>query len=262
MRRLTFRVLIKDLICCLCFLLILGTSFPFSYVVGQSEKSKEAEPKKLEKLFGKVTDSYGNAIPNALICVYGHPSIGARTDSAGRFVLDFHAKNKFGLCVDHVCYCGKNILIQPRHVKNELNVVLNENVAQIDLITENVNPYGCEKRLKMPILKMDFEEEEALIVMELPEFRGGIKNFLKIFKQEKQNVLSSLKASGQDLKGMFHGTFVVDKTGYINKVTLDEKASSIIQETIEEIFGRTGKWKPGIQMGTPVDVKYSFVVEF
>jgi len=177
-------------------------------------------------------------------------------------VLDFHAKNKFGLCVDHVCYCGKNILIQPRRVKNELNVVLNENVAQINLITENVNPYGCEKRLKMPILKMDFEEEEALIVMELPEFRGGIKNFLKIFKQEKQNVLSSLKASGKDLKGMFHGTFVVDKTGYINKVTLDEKASSIIQETIEEIFGRTGKWKPGIQMGTPVDVKYSFVVEF
>ncbi len=263
MNKLLPKKFMKNIARLMTVLILLGISSSFAFALKYSAISAKPKQIKFEKLSGRVTDINGNAIPNVVVCIFGHPSIGSVTDSDGRFVVDFHSNQKFGLCIDHISYCGKNILIRPKQIKNELNVELIEDVVQIDFKNEKANPYDCEKRLEMPVPKLDFADyQEALIIMEVPEFRGGILNLLEIFKQEKYNVLNRLWASGQDLKGIFRGTFVVDKTGIINTVKLDEETSKVTQETIEEIFRRIGKWKPGIQLGKPIDFKYSFIVEF
>lgn len=103
-------------------------------------------------------------------------------------------------------------------------------------------------------------EEKALDVVEqMPEYPGGIQE-LMTFLQE--NIKYPKSAQERKVEGRVIVQFVVEKDGTPTEFNVVRSIDPDLDEEALRVMKAMPKWKPGMQKGQPVRVKYTIPVSF
>lgn len=110
-------------------------------------------------------------------------------------------------------------------------------------------------------IKQQNDEDVVFIIVEqVPEFPGGKEALIKFLSE---NVKYPQVAKENKIEGRVVCQFVVDKDGTITDVTVVKSGgdASLDKEAVR-VLRMMPKWKPGMQKGKPVRVKYTVPVNF
>jgi len=92
-----------------------------------------------------------------------------------------------------------------------------------------------------------------------PDFEGGMKGWEKYLRR---NLRYPYDAQEQNKQGKVFISFVVEKDGSISNVTLVRGVHKSLDEEAARVIKKSPKWKPGIQNGRAVRVRYNMPVSF
>ncbi len=93
----------------------------------------------------------------------------------------------------------------------------------------------------------------------MPEPVGGEKawaNFLN------KNLRFPGEAQDQGVSGKVFLSFIIEKDGHLSNITVDRKAGYGFDEEALRVLRLAKAWKPGMQNGQPVRVKYTIPINF
>lgn len=103
------------------------------------------------------------------------------------------------------------------------------------------------------------EESPYVIVEAMPEFPGGREN-LRLWLS--QNMKYPEEAKINKIAGRVYVTFVVNSTGKVLDAKVAVPVNPLLDAEAIRLIKIMPDWKPGSQMGRPVDVRFSLPVEF
>jgi TonB family protein len=104
------------------------------------------------------------------------------------------------------------------------------------------------------------EPDEAFDVVEqMPEFPGGIGELMKYLSM---NVRYPVEASKNGAQGRVLVQFIVEKDGSISEVEVVKKVNEHLDAEAVRVVNAMPKWKPGMQKGAPVRVKFTLPITF
>ncbi len=96
---------------------------------------------------------------------------------------------------------------------------------------------------------------------EMPEFPGGVNALMKFLSK---NIQYPAFEKDQNIQGTVVAQFVVTKDGVIEdiKIVRSVKGAPSFNAEVIRVIKRMPKWKPGVQSGKNVAVKYNLPVRF
>ena len=97
------------------------------------------------------------------------------------------------------------------------------------------------------------------VVEQMPEFPGGLAELMKFLSENVRYPEAAFKAGTQ---GRVIVTFIVEADGTVGNVKVVKKVSDELDAEAVRLVGSMPKWKPGMQNGKPVRVKYTIPVTF
>ena len=97
------------------------------------------------------------------------------------------------------------------------------------------------------------------VVEQMPQFPGGDIELMKFLSENVKYPEAALKAGTQ---GRVVATFIVEADGSITNVKVVKKVSDEIDAEAVRVIKAMPKWKPGMQNGKVVRVKYTIPVSF
>ena len=104
------------------------------------------------------------------------------------------------------------------------------------------------------------ETENAFNVVEqMPQFPGGDVELMKFLSE---NIKYPEAASKAGTQGRVVAQFIVEADGSITNVKVLKKVSDEIDAEAVRVINAMPKWKPGMQKGQPVRVKYTIPITF
>ena len=104
------------------------------------------------------------------------------------------------------------------------------------------------------------EQETFVVVEQMPEYPGGQQ---ALFKFLSENVHYPKEAKDNGIQGRVICSFVVDKDGTVRDVEVVRSGGSpLLDDEAARVISLMPKWKPGVQRGKPVRVKYTVPVNF
>ncbi len=107
--------------------------------------------------------------------------------------------------------------------------------------------------------KYDKTDKPFMFVEEMPEFPGGEKALLNYLAT---NVRYPVIAQENGIQGKVYITFVVDKNGTIDNVSILRGVDKSIDNEAIRVISSMPKWKPGKQRGKAVKVQYTVPIVF
>jgi len=103
------------------------------------------------------------------------------------------------------------------------------------------------------------KEEVFMVAEQMPEFPGGMKEMLK-FLQE--NVKYPVNAIKNNVQGRVIVQFVVEKDGTLTEFKVARSVDPDLDAEALRVLQTMPKWKPGMQKGQVVRVKFTVPVSF
>jgi TonB family protein len=114
--------------------------------------------------------------------------------------------------------------------------------------------------MKIELERDNVPEKDVFFVAEkMPQYPGGEMELKKFIAM---NMNYPEEARTQKAEGVVIVRFVVTSKGNVEDVQLVQKVHPAIDAEVLRIVGRLGKFVPGMQRGTPVDVYYNLPVTF
>ena len=143
-----------------------------------------------------------------------------------------------------------------------LNVV--EDDVEVETIEINTEDDKDVEVVIAPPVEAPVEEEEEevifMVVETMPEFPGGQQ---ALFKYLAENVKYPVIAQENGIQGRVICQFVVNKDGSIvDVIAIRSSGEPSLDKEAIRVIKSMPKWKPGIQRGKPVRVKYTVPVNF
>lgn len=232
------------------------------HYIGFSQEVQQNEFTKFVRFHGRVVDEHGNGISEVIVLVYG-TSGGGISGKNGDFEIPVPEGQSFGLYCWHPKYIIKNYPVDCNNLNKKICLVLKETNCKIDFVREIYSCSPDEIDKKLPIPKIKLKEEEIVDWFDdgIPLYPGGIENLCNRYKQEVQNQFK-LKTKGKPLRGIYHGTFLIDKNGLMDLTEIEERVTKKQEQEMRDFFRRFGQWKPSMWRGKPVERKFDFVVNF
>ena len=117
-----------------------------------------------------------------------------------------------------------------------------------------VSPDAAETPAENPA-----EEKAFDVVEQMPEYSGGMQE-LMTFLQE--NIKYPKSAQERKVEGRVIVQFVVEKDGTPTEFNVVRSIDPTLDEEALRVLKAMPKWKPGMQKGQPVRVKYTIPVSF
>ena len=105
----------------------------------------------------------------------------------------------------------------------------------------------------------DVEDEIFQVVEQMPEFPGGDAELMKYLSK---NIKYPASAQENGIQGRVVVEFVVNKDGSIVEPKVLKKLDNACDQEAMRVIKAMPKWKPGMQRGKPVRVKYTVPVMF
>lgn len=139
-----------------------------------------------------------------------------------------------------------------------------ESVSEEDILFEEIiTPITPEpeKEVKYAPVHVIEDEEQTIfdVVEQMPEFPGGMSALMKYITTNLQYPATAKKAGTQ---GRVIVQFVVERDGTITNVKAVRGVESSMDEEAVRIINTMPKWKPGMQRGKTVRVKFTVPVMF
>ena len=214
-------------------------------------KSSEKHPAKEIKVQGQVLEKSTNApVVGASVIIKGTTS-GTITDLDGNFVISMPVGAT--LSVSYINMKTKELTITEKLIGKikSLKVYLE---GEITTKTQEVVVVGYgggeEASDEVPVFR---------VVEEMPEFPGGMGECLKFLGK---NIKYPVEAQKAGVQGKVIVQFVVEKDGNIANPKVVRSIDPDLDGEAIRVISIMPKWKPGMQKGQPVRVKYTVPVTF
>ncbi|HRS40830.1 MAG TPA: energy transducer TonB, partial [Dysgonamonadaceae bacterium] len=111
-----------------------------------------------------------------------------------------------------------------------------------------------------PPKEREEEEEEIFVVVEnQPEFPGGQAAMMKFLSE---NIKYPVIAQENGIQGRVICNFVVERDGSITDVQVVRGVDPSLDKEAVRVIQSMPKWKPGMQRGKPVRVRFTLPVVF
>ena len=101
--------------------------------------------------------------------------------------------------------------------------------------------------------------EVFMVVEQMPEFPGGIKELMAYLKD---NIKYPKAAQDKKVEGRVIVQFVIEKDGTPTEFNVLRSVDPDLDKEALRVLGNMPKWKPGMQKGQAVRVKYTVPVSF
>ena len=102
--------------------------------------------------------------------------------------------------------------------------------------------------------------DEAFDVVEvMPVYPGGMEGLIKYLSE---NISYPKDAKEQQISGRVLITFVIEKDGSVTEVTTVKSVFPSLDEEAVRVVKGMPNWKPGMQKGKAVRVKYTLPISF
>ena len=113
--------------------------------------------------------------------------------------------------------------------------------------------------VEIPAEKADTKDEVFMVVEQMPEFPGGIKELMTYLKD---NIKYPKAAQDKKVQGRVIVQFVVEKDGTPTEFNVIRSVDPTLDAEALRVMKEMPKWKPGMQKGQAVRVKYTVPVSF
>lgn len=223
--------------------IILCLVFAFSkpQVIGKS--SQNLQPK---HVMGKVTDAKSNeSLVGAAVIIEGTTE-GTVTDEAGKYMIDLSGGEQV-LVFSYVGYETQRVKAD----RPEIIVKMQKKVY--DLPEDNALKPGEE-------ITSEKDKELFQVVEEMPSFQGkggeGFREYLA------KNIVYPEEAKKNSITGKVYVQFTVNTKGEVVDVKVVRSVSPGLDKEAVRVVESSPLWEPGKQKGKPVDVQFTFPIEF
>ena len=96
-------------------------------------------------------------------------------------------------------------------------------------------------------------------IEKLPAFPGGMEAWAKFLSK---NLRYPEQAANDGVSGRVYMSFIVEKDGRITDIQVSRAAGHGFDEEAKRVLKMAPQWKPGIQNGKPVRVRYTIPINF
>jgi TonB family protein len=226
---------------------ILCLIFAFSKPQVMGDSSHGLQPKQVT---GKVTDAKSNeALAGAAIIIEGTTE-GTISGDDGKFKINITGDDKF-LVFSYVGY----ETIRIKADKPEMNVKMQKKVYDLPA-DEDLKP-GIDVNQDK---SKDKEEDTFTVIEQMPGFQGkggeGFREYLA------QNIVYPPDAMKDGITGKVFVQFTVNKIGEVVDVKVVRGVSPSLDKEAVRVVESSPLWEPGMQKGKPVDVQFTFPIDF
>ncbi|GAB3321858.1 hypothetical protein GCM10027299_16910 [Larkinella ripae] len=206
---------------------------------------------------GQILGSEGVAIPSASVVLKGSAR-GTTTDANGEYLLSEVPAN--GTLV--ISFIGHESIEVPVNGRDALYVRL----AEPNDGTKSIYWTGPSKRLKQPkshlsqpLYQPDKKGDVFTVVEQNPEFPGGMPALGRFITD---NIRYPEAAKRALVSGRVFVNFVVNVDGSIQDVQILRGIGFGADEEALRVVKAMPRWKPGMQGGKPVRVRYNLPMNF
>ena len=213
-------------------------------------KSTENHPAKEIKVQGQVLEKGTNRpIVGANVIVKGTTS-GTITDLDGNFVISMPA--------------GATLRISYIDVKTEELVVTEDLIAEkktLKVYLQGEGQVGKDEVVVVGYGAMEVSDANPVfqVVEVMPEFPGGMAECLKFLGK---NIKYPVQSQQAGVQGKVIVQFVVEKDGSVSNPKVVRSIDPDLDGEAVRVISIMPKWKPGMQKGQAVRVKYTVPVTF
>lgn len=214
-------------------------------------KSTENHPAKEIKVQGQVLEKgTNNPVVGANVIIKGTTS-GTITDLDGNFVLTMPV--------------GATLSVSYINMKTKELAITEELIGKIKSLKVYLEEEAAAKAGEVVVVGYGGGEEAPddapafQVVEEMPEFPGGMGECLKFLAK---NVKYPMESQQAGVQGKVIVQFVVEKDGSIANPKVVRNLDPNLDGEAIRVISIMPKWKPGMQKGQPVRVKYTVPVTF
>lgn len=210
---------------------------------------------------GTVVDENGKPVISATIIIFNTTN-GTLSDENGKFILE--APKGSVLVVSYIGMKTTSVTVSPAEGDTvvKLKVVLQTEDTQ----TGEIVVSGSQSPSYTPVQKTETaptvrsnDGEVFTVVEAMPEYPGGMGEFMKFIAQHIQYPADALQAK---LQGRVIARFVVREDGSVSDIEILRSISPSLDAEAIRVLKLMPKWKPGTQRGKEVAVKYTVPVTF
>ena len=204
-----------------------------------------SNPAEKTKLKMKVVDEKGKPIIAATVLV-ANTTNGTITDESGNFTLEVGTDQSI-----QVAYIGMSTVtmsVKDCLKKADQTIVLTESDTKKDV------------KVVAPALQAVTSDGQTFSVVEqMPEYPGGMRAGLEFMAR---NLRYPAKAQEAGKQGRVIVQFVVRKDGSLSDFKVLRPVDPWLDAEAIRVISTMPKWKPGMQDGKPVSVKFTLPVTF
>jgi len=153
----------------------------------------------------------------------------------------------------------------PKTVVADILTVVDDtkNVADNPLITSEDTPDTPQPDVYVPPTITPDEEDEGdtpfIVVGDMPVFPGGDVELLKFINR---SIKYPVIAQENGIQGRVTCSFVINRDGSVVDAAIVRGVDPSLDKEALRVIGTMPKWKPGMQRGKPVRVKYTIPITF
>jgi periplasmic protein TonB len=151
----------------------------------------------------------------------------------------------------------------PPQVPEVLQIVEDDVIIEDELQIDDIEAL---QSTRIEMTQFTFEEEESaeeevfVIVEDMPMFQGKDSNAFRIWIAE--NMKYPIEAIEMGISGRVIVQFVIDKTGNLTKARILRGVDPALDKEAMRIIQASPRWTPGKQRGIPVNVMFTFPINF
>ena len=132
---------------------------------------------------------------------------------------------------------------------NKVDETTEEAPELIDPVQQQEEQKDVELTEEEPPINRNGDDEDVLrVVEELPQYPGGMVEFMKWLTAQLHYPDQALK---QKLQGKVIISFIVNKDGSLSDLKLVQSAGKLLDDEALRVARLMPKWKPGIDKGKP-----------
>ena len=225
-------------------LFLMGASTGAAYAVANPGVTDVKITQQTGTCTGVVVDATGETVIGASVVVKGTTN-GTITGIDGDFSLS-GVKQGDVIQVSFVGYLTQEIKFKGESLK----IILQEDSQTLQEVVVVGYGGGEEVSDEVPVFQ---------VVEEMPEFPGGMGECLKFLGK---NIKYPVEAQKAGVQGKVIVQFVVEKDGNIANPKVVRSIDPDLDGEAIRVISIMPKWKPGMQKGQPVRVKYTVPVTF
>ncbi len=226
---------------------------------GSTENVSDSKEK--FKLQGRVVDESGKPIPNATVIVKDTSS-GTMTKGDGRFALMLSPGQE--ICVSFIGMKMEVVSVSKSEPKEKMIVLKPESTLVNELQVSGKgmgNKASVQSNTMQEPVKQKIDEhgDTFTVVEQMPEYPGGMKEFLHYLGK---NVQYPAEAHKKGIQGRVIVQFLVKKDGSTSDFNVIRSVHPLLDAEALRVLKAMPKWKPGTQRGEAVNVRYTIPVSF